>query len=323
MWLGTSGAIRSRADWAAGIPMKPKLHKYIYLLIFTVMAGVCGCGAGSTASTSTGPSQNPPGPTPAAKSAKRGIAYDLADAPDFAALSPGVSWWYNWSPNPNASAPTDYATKYNMDFFPMLWNGNFDATSIVAFLQANPGIKYVLALNEPNLTSQANMTPQQAAQLWPQYESISRQTGVKIVGPAITWGTMAGYQDPVVWLDAFYAAYQAANNGSNPQIDYLAFHWYDYGLSAQLDRLAKYGKAVWVTEFANWHSQNDGSQITTLAEQEAQMTNIVAICETRADVFRYAWFTGRLNPDPHFTSLLGGPGQLTGLGTTYLSLPTN
>jgi hypothetical protein len=160
------------------------------------------------------------------------------------------------------------------------------------------------------------MTPQAAAQLWPQYESIAAQTGVKIVGPAMTWGNMTNYEDPVVWLDAFYAAYQAANNGANPQIDYLAFHWYDYGLAAQLDSLDKYGKPIWVTEFANWDSQ-----ITTLAEQEAQMTDMVATCESRADVFRYAWFTGRYSPDPHYTSLLGTSGQLTGLGTLYLSLP--
>lgn len=209
-----------------------------------------------------------------------------------------------------------------MDFYPMLWNGNFNASAIVSFLQANPGIKYMLVLNEPNLTSQSNMTPQQAAQLWPQYEAIAAQTGVKIVGPAITWGTMPGYEDPVQWLDAFYAAYHAANANRDPQIDYLAFHWYDYGLDSQLDRLTKYNKPFWVTEFANWHSQMDGSQIDTLAKQGAQMTSMVATCESRADVFRYAWFTGRLNPDPHFTSLLGADGVLTELGTMYLSLPT-
>jgi O-glycosyl hydrolase len=124
-----------------------------------------------------------------------------------------------------------------------------------------------------------------------------------------------------VWLDAFYAAYEAANNNRPPQIDYLAFHWYDYGLSQQLDRLTKYGKSFWITEFANWHSQNDGAQIDTLAKQAAQMTDMVATCESRSDVFRYAWFTGRMNNDAHFTSLLGAPGQLTDLGTLYLSLP--
>jgi len=51
------------------------------------------------------------------------------------------------------------------------------------------------------------------------------------------------------------------------------------------------------------------------------MTDMVNTCETRADVFRYAWFTGRLSSDPHFTSLLGANGQLTELGSLYLGLP--
>jgi hypothetical protein len=303
---------------------RPYLSLLLPLLSFAILASFSGCGGGSSpASASTAsPVTSTPSPTPAvAKSPKRGIAYDLASPADLAVLSPGVSWWYNWSPNPNASVPTDYATRYSMDFYPMLWNGSFNSATVVAFLKANPGIKYILVLNEPNLVSQANLTPQQAAQLWPQYESVATQTGVKIVGPAITWGTMPNYQDPIAWLDAFYAAYQSANNNRNPQIDYLAFHWYDYGLTDQLDRLGKYGKPFWVTEFANWHSQNDGAQIVTLEAQEAQMIDMVATCETRVDVFRYAWFTGRLNPDPHFSSLLAASGQLTGLGQTYLSLP--
>jgi hypothetical protein len=35
----------------------------------------------------------------------------------------------------------------------------------------------------PNLTDQSNLTPQQAAQLWPQYETVAAHRGVKIVGP--------------------------------------------------------------------------------------------------------------------------------------------
>jgi hypothetical protein len=256
-----------------------------------------------------------------ARSAKRGVAYDLADPLDFAALSGGVSWWYNWGSQPNKMVPADYVAQYGMDYYPMLWSGNYSTASIEAFLRANPGIKYLLVLNEPNLTSQSNLTPQQAAALWPGFEAIAAATGVKIVGPQITWGTMANYADPVTWMDAFIAAYQAANAGRNPQIDYLAFHWYDYGLGAQLDRLKKYGKPFWITEFANWHSQNDGAQIDTLAKQEAQMTDMVATCESRSDVFRYAWFTGRLGNDVHFTSLLSTAGQLTDLGKLYLSLP--
>jgi len=303
----------------------------------------CGGGGGDSGSTAASGSPNsatvpaatspnpaspaapagttPPAGTVTAKSAKRGVAYDLANPLDLAALAPGVSWWYNWSSQPNALVPADYRAQYQMDFYPMLWNGNYDAASIEASLKQNPQIKYLLVLNEPNQSDQSNLTPQQAASLWPGFEAIAAHTGVKIVGPAISWGTMPGYADPVVWLDAFYAAYRSANGNRDPQIDYLAFHWYDYGLAAQLDRLAKYGKPFWVTEFANWHAQADGAQIDTLAKQEAQMTDMVATCEARADVFRYAWFTGRWNNDSHFTSLLGAPGQLTGLGRLYLSLP--
>lgn len=299
--------------------MKPFIYKAAITLGLAVGAFLTGCGAAVDPASKSSTLQ----PASTVKSAKRGVAYDLATPVDLAVLAPGVSWWYNWSSNPNPGAPADYATKYDMDFYPMLWNGNFNSASVIAYLKANPSIKYILVLNEPNLTSQANLTPQQAAQLWPQYENVSVQTGVKIVGPAVTWGNMPNYQDPVQWLDAFYAAYRAANNNHDPQIDYLAFHWYDYGLDDQLDRLGKYGKSFWVTEFANWHSQNDGAQITTQDEQEMQMTAMVATCESRVDVFRYAWFTGRINPDPHFSSLLGQPGELTPLGTTYLSLPKN
>jgi hypothetical protein len=50
---------------------------------------------------------------------------------------------------------------------------------------------------------------------------------------------------------------------------------------------------------------------------------MVALCESRADVFRYAWFTGRggADLDNRFTTLLGADGELTALGRHYLSLP--
>ena len=241
---------------------------------------------------------------------------------DLQALSSGVSWWYNWGSRPDGALPSNAATQLAMDYIPMLWNASYNAATVEAYIKANPNIKYLLVLNEPNLVDQADLTPALAAAAWPGYEAVAAATGAKIVGPAITWGTMAGYSDPVVWMDAFIAAYQSANGGRSPQIDYLAFHWYDYGLAGQLDRLAKYGKPFWVTEFANWHNGDGAAAIDTAAKQQEQMTDMVNTCETRADVFRYAWFTGRWNSDAHFTSLLGAaPGELTALGSLYLTLP--
>ena len=305
------------------------------LLLLAASAAVASCGGGGSSApapvpaaptppsppTPPAPGAPPQPPVVATKSAKRGIAYDLVDAADFAAVSPGVSWWYDWSAQVHGGTSSGLRTSHGVDFIPMLWNGSFNDAQIQQMLLADPKIGYLLVVNEPNLSDQANLTPAQAAALWPRFEAIAQVTGVKIVGPQITWGTMPVYADPVVWMDAFHAAFRASNGGRDPQIDYLGFHWYDYGLAGQLDRLAKYGKPFWVTEFANWHNGDGAAQIDSAAKQMAQMTELVAVCESRADVFRYAWFTGRWNPDPHFTSLLAGPGVLTELGRHYLSLP--
>jgi hypothetical protein len=177
-------------------------------------------------------------------------------------------------------------------------------------------------LNEPNLEDQANMVPAAAAAQWHKYEEISAETGVKIVGPQMNYGTLHGYTDPEVWMDEFIAEYKALHGGRAPQIDALGIHWYDYGLeSMMLGPLSKYGKPFWVTEMANWHAADDWT-IDTVQKQRAAMVDMVAICESRADVFRYAWFTGRWADDTHHTSLLdAAPGSLTAVGDGYLSRP--
>lgn len=293
------------------------------LILAAASVAVTACGGGGSGDSGQAPvaeGGSPPPPAPGTKSAKRGIAYDLNAAADYAALAPGVSWWYGWGTQVNGGTSAGLRATHGMDFIPMLWNGNFNDAQIQQQLLADPQIRYLLVVNEPNLTDQANLSPSQVAALWPRFEAIAQATGVKIVGPQITWGTMPNFADPVVWLDAFYTAYRNANGGRDPHIDYLGFHWYDYGLAGQLDRLAQYGKSFWVTEMANWHNGN-GPHIDTVAKQKAQMSDMVATCEARADVFRYAWFTGRWNPDPHFTSLLAGPGVLSELGQHYVSLP--
>jgi hypothetical protein len=313
----------------------PELDRRRRLLMLAASFALVSCGGASSAppppAAAPVPAPPPPAPVPLPppplpgpaplKSAKRGIAYDFATLADLQAVAPGVSWWYNWAARPHLGLPANVASQVAMDYLPMLWNARYDAAAVEAYIKANAGIKYLLVLNEPNLVDQADLAPAAAAAAWPGYEAVAAATGAKIVGPAITWGTMADYADPVTWMDAFIAAYQATN-GRPPQIDYLAFHWYDYGLAAQLDRLTKYGKPFWVTEFANWHNGDGDLAIDTLAKQQTQMTDMVDTCETRADVFRYAWFTGRWRSDAHFTSLLGAnPGELSPLGSLYLALP--
>ena len=48
---------------------------------------------------------------------------------------------------------------------------------------------------------------------------------------------------------------------------------------------------------ANWNPN-----INSYQKQAEQMVQMVAICESRDDVFRYAWFIGRgSSPDNKFT----------------------
>lgn len=256
------------------------------------------------------------------KSYKRGISYNLTDSLDLQALKNGVSWWYNWYYRTDA-AP-DYYEEYQMDFLPMLWGdpGENDLYHAKQFILSHPEIKYLLVMNEPNLRDQANMTPADAAPVWRKYEDFVEQLEnsgreFTLVGPAMNWGTLSGYGDPVLWLDEFIETYKLFY-GRDPRIDHLAFHWYDYGLAGQLDRLAKYGKKIWVSEMANWNPV-----INSFEKQKAQMIEMVNICESRDDVYRYAWFIGRGEGlgDKYTTLFEAGPGQLNELGQLYLSLP--
>jgi len=293
--------------------------KYLSLLL-TVLLIINGCKEKSTPTIDAlvTPSET--------KSQKRGIAFDLTSSADFAAISKGVSWWYNWRPICNSKVPPSYYLTYGMDFIPMLWGGNTstnDMNLVKSYILAHPEIQFLLVMNEPNLTDQANRTPGQAASDWIKYEQVVGDLAAKgrtiyLVGPAMSWGTMANYPNPVVWLDAFSLAYKSANGGREPKLDFLAFHWYDYGLNAQLDALKKYNKMIWVTEMANWNSQ-----INSYAKQALQMQEMVAVCESMTDVYRYAWFYGRGSfPDNKFTYLLTpNDGELSDLGKLYINLP--
>ena len=53
------------------------------------------------------------------------------------------------------------------------------------------------------------------------------------------------------------------------------------------------------------------------------MRQIMALCESRQDLFRYAWFIGRGSfPDNRHTYLFNpAPGELNELGELYIGLP--
>ena len=255
------------------------------------------------------------------RSYKRGIAYGFDSPRDLEALSQGVSWWYNWSPRYNEAVADVYA-EYALDWVPMTWNGN-NAAEIRAFLEQHPNVRYLLGFNEPNFSDQANLTPDRAAELWPQYEQIAEDFDLQLVGPAVNYcgGCVMVDGSPIendyiVWLDMFIEAYQT-RFGRAPRMDFTALHWYDFGLPEQVDRIVtRYGRPVWLTEFALWR----GEDWNTPEFERDWLLEMVALLEENEMVYRYSWFTGR-RPDFPRINLLDADGQLTPLGRAYVEAP--
>ena len=165
------------------------MHLKKLLLIITIYSLIlisCGKDENTT---------NPPDDNKIKKSSKRGLAYNLTNAADLDTLKSGVSWWYNWAIT--TSAPANYYDVYQMEFIPMLWGGNTsnnDMTAVKSFILNHPEIKYLLVMNEPNLTDKANRTPEQAAADWLKYEQViselaAQQRTIELVGLAMNGGT--------------------------------------------------------------------------------------------------------------------------------------
>ncbi len=220
------------------------------------------------------------------RSMKRGVSFGFSATGDVELLQRGVSWSYNWGSRPSMNADADFQ-KYNMEFCPMVWNGNFNEDQYREYKKSHPECKYLLAFNEPNLTDQANMTPKEAAAQWPRVKALADELGWKIVSPAMNYGTLAGYSDPVKWLDEFFTLVPITD------IAAISLHCYmtsPSGLMSYVQRFEKYNLPIWMTEFCAW--QNGGKPESS-EPQIRYMSQVVQFMETSPLVERYAWFIPR------------------------------
>ena len=251
------------------------------------------------------------------RSSKKGIAFGYHLEADMAADSKGLSWWYNWAVAPDYSVK-DVFGNYNMDFVPMAWNGGFNETALREFYASHPNSKYLLGFNEPNFTTQANITPREAAALWPRLENIARDYNLELVGPAVNYCdkciSVNGVQitDPVQYLDSFFVACPDC------KVDYIAVHnymCYSTALSSYIDRFKKYGRKIWLTEFACWDQPG-----ITIDMQKSYILGALDYLENDTMIFRYSWFTGdRSNNYPYISLLNPQAGQLSELGNIYIN----
>jgi hypothetical protein len=94
-----------------------------------------------------------------------------------------------------------------------------------------------------------------------------------------------------------------------------ALEWY-------IGEFEKYGKPIWLTEFAGWESNGN---INSVNDQINYLIGAVDFLEYNPAVFRYSWFIGRGNGASTYPyiDVLAGDGELTDLGEVYVNMPVH
>jgi len=252
-------------------------------------------------------------------SCKRGVAYGHHSIADLAALSAGVSWWYNWDFRPDPDLRAGAYQEDGVEYVPMIWGAASDRDAARAAIGSDATA--LLGFNEPNFGAQANLSAKAAAALWPELEALADAKGLRLVSPAVNFcGGNCQDTDPFHYLDAFFAACP------NCRVDAVAMHIY-VGCSPSGDNKAewliqhvetyksRFSQPLWLTEFACDSAKNP-------AEQQAFLEDAVAYLEAEPRIERYAWFSGRAS-NVTDVDLLGESGKLTTLGKAYVSAPRN
>lgn len=258
------------------------------------------------------------------QSKKRGVCANRLEAADFAALEPGVSWWYNWHHTTSDPKPKNA----RMEFLPMAWGHNpASLAGLEKYLAAGNRPRQVLAINEPNLRGQAFLTPQQAASLYARVKAVADKYRIPVAGPQMALGSSAS--DSITAFDPL----------ENKETTYTfmvpfekAFLHYAKGTPVRATSLHSYGpfgemrwavetmykefrRPVWVTEYAH---------VPDAAQGMTYLMQATDFLERTPYVEGYAWFKERGPEADYVASLLQKqPGKLTPMGIAYVSMPVH
>ncbi|KAI6861217.1 hypothetical protein KC334_g21099, partial [Hortaea werneckii] len=182
-----------------------------------IVDGALG-GSSSAASTSSAASATPSsyssgGSTSGSFSGKRGLAYNDASLTSCFGGASKVGWAYNWGSSSNG-------LDMDVSYVPLLWGTSEDFTGAWndnAQAAIDSGSQYLFSFNEPDMSSQANLSPEDAAEAYKKYMSPFAGKA-KMCAPSVTNG---GGSMGLTWLSNFLDAC------SDCQIDCVSIHWYD------------------------------------------------------------------------------------------------
>lgn len=217
-----------------------------------------------------------------------------------------LQWYYGWG----AKYPT-----IPTNFIPMIRDNRKLDRDIRDFKLQLPETKakILLGFNEPDYAAQANLTVDQALSLWPKLEA----TGMRLGSPATVGAN-------VEWMNSFMT--KAKKSGR--RVDFVCMHRYAWPKATQfldiVDALHdKWGKPVWVTEFAvaDWNATATTPNRYSRTQVNEFMEAVVTGLRQRPHVERFAWKTrpaGDLKMGS--SAIFHTNGSLTTTGKLYASL---
>jgi hypothetical protein len=283
----------------------------LVLVLFAIALAVISLGAPKGAAWCATPAAA--AAVPDWRVAKKGVGTWPYDGADSALASAGLSWFYTWRIGPDGVAQPP-----GTRFVPMIWGA--DTVDEASLAQARTHGDTLLGFNEPDVAAQANMTVEQALDLWPQLQT----TGQRLGSPAVSAnGATAGG-----WLDRFMTG--ASQRGY--RVDFVAVHWYGanftdpIGEARELCRYVtavyeRYGKPVWLTEFAlaDFSDGVEQARYPSDAEQAAFVRAALPLLQRLPHLERYAWFALANTASSYRTGLYSDASTLTRAGEAYFS----
>lgn len=203
-------------------------------------------------------------------------------------------------------------TPKGIAFVPMIWRygGNPQSVENVAAVAKKEGIKEWIGFNEPEQSSQANMSVEQALETW----SILQKSGLRLGSPGCV-------HPDNEWMLAFMEGVRKRDL----KVDFVCVHSYA-GPNAEsfvkrLQTIHKlYKRPIWITEFAagDWNAKSPEENKFKPKEVLEFMKDVLPQLDRLDFVERYTWFPAGMTSSVLGSSALwNADGKLTPLGECY------
>jgi Glycosyl hydrolase catalytic core len=220
-----------------------------------------------------------------------------------------LSWYYNWTAATNCPS--------SAVFVPQIWGHSGENIAGEVKAAASSAYPAILGFNEPDNTTQSNISVAAAIALWPQLTS---NTALRVGSPATQANTTGQ-----AWFTSFMDQVNADTTGTL-RVDFIAIHWYGWNAgsceptAATLESYIKWAEAIpgnrpiWLTEWACSNLSDPTAQTV-----QSFLSGAIAMFAKHPRLVRYGWFTSRSNDN---NGLVTSAGALTALGTIYANAPS-